>query len=411
MADQSVLFAQTPDVHKPRPIFLTPEERLNHVLIMGMRTPAQRQILSNLIAQDVANGAGMAVIDTTGQFSRSTLDVIPPHRAHSTYSVRPGKGGRVFGFNPFKDVPLEQRARTSQQIMELFKDIWSLDYDRTPLLLDLLRSASRLLLDSEDGTLLAMYPLLTSDAYRQRMIERCNDSLTRRFWAEFDTWPARDRRDRVQPVLTRLRAFLSDPTLRNVLGQTRAPLNLERVVGERQVFLADLDATELGPETARLFACLLVARLEIALAARRGGWPFYIYLPDVDQIHAGISGRLLRSRFDHAGVVAAVSTVDSLEDVHRTNLLSAETVAAFRLVPDDVRHLAPRFSIPRAEDNLPTFTEKRLAVSNHSRELTLPEYAPRTWKQRRSIERRSTQALGVSRAAIERKIDRFINRY
>ncbi|OAO03275.1 hypothetical protein A8B75_10905 [Sphingomonadales bacterium EhC05] len=376
-----------------------------------MRTPEQGDFLWNMMVQDVANGAGLAIIDTTGNYARPLLDAIPAWRSHHTYYMRPSDQDRVVGFNPFRGIAEPDRSRVSQDIMELFKSIWDLDYDRTPLLLDLLRSSARLLLDSRDGTLLGMYALLTSDEYRRRLVQQCTDPLARRFWTEFDSWPAKDRRDKPQPVLTRLRAFLSDPVLRNVLGQVQGALDVERLVQRRQILLADLDRRELGPETARLFACLLATRLRSVLESRNGGWPFYIYLPAADQIHVAIIGRLVRDRYEAGGVVAGVNQVGSLLPEERANLLSAETLVTFRVATDDLKHVTPRFPLPGAERALPTLGEKRLAVSNYHRELALNSPLDARFRQRDAIVQRSGRALCVPRQQIEQKIERFLERF
>ncbi|MEM9316066.1 MAG: hypothetical protein AAGA95_15695 [Pseudomonadota bacterium] len=412
MADQSVLLAYETSAHDPRPFFLYPEERTNHVLFLGMRTPGQRQVLLNLIAQDIDRGAGLAILDTTGHYARSTLDLVPPHRAHHTYYVCPHDPNHVVGFNPFRGVPTAQKALASQQIMEVFKDIWSLDYDRTPLLIDLLRSASRLLLDSQDGTMLGMYAALTNGQYRASLVAQCTDSLTRSFWEkEFGAWPLRDQRDKPQPVLTRLRAFLSDPLLRNVLGQVNGALDLERVVRERQVLVANLDRTTLGSESARLLSCLLATRLRTALEARPSGWPFYLYLPALDQVHVGIGGRLLSGRYAAAGVVAGINALDGLTSNDRANVLSAEKLVSFRLALDDVRYVAPRFRIPQPEVNLPQLGIERLAVSGHLHELALADVQHRRWRQAHGIKQRSIEALTAPRRVVEKRIDRFIKRF
>ena len=257
-----------------------------------------------------------------------------------------------------------------------------------------------------------MYPLLTNARFRNGLISQCTDSLTRSFWEnDFGTWPQRDQRDKPQPVLTRLRAFLSDPLLRNVLGQVNGALDLERIVQNRQIFIADLDRVAIGQESSRLLACLLVSRLQSALESRGSGWPFYIYLPALEQVHVGIGGRVLAGRYAAAGVVAGVNALDGLTAENRGDLLSAETLVSFRLPPDDVRHVAPRFRIPKPDENLTTLTADRLAVSGYLHELKVADSEAKTWNQAASIERRSRNVLAVRRRLVEKKIDRFIDQF
>lgn len=409
MADQSVLIGMETSVHNPQPYRLQPHVRVGHVLVLGAPTPAKDALLWNMMVQDIEAGAGLAVIDTTGRFADPLLDAIPAFRAHHTYSFRPFDPIRVPGFNPFQGIEPPARPRAAQDIMELFKAIWDLDYDRTPLLLDLLRSSARVLFDVPDATLLSLYALLTNAQYRQRMVQQCEDPLTRRFWSEFEAWPLRDQRDKPQPVLTRLRAFLSDPQLRNVLGQVNGSLSLERIVAKRQILLADVSRIELGSETSRLFACLLVTRLKAVLEARRSGWPFYIYLPEADQVHVAIAGALLSGRYAAAGVVASAQGIAGYRPGERTALLTPETLIAFRLGLDDARLVHSRFPIARSETSLPILEGNRLAVSDWRYELkAVARENTRHRRQRAAIQCRSRRVLGVSRQTIEGKIRRFL---
>jgi len=287
-----------------------------------------------MMVQDIANGAGVGVIDVTGHYANQLLDAIPAHREHETYFFQPFDQPHVIGYNPFRGVPGAQRPRVAQDIMELFKAIWGLDYDRTPLLLDLLRSSVRVLLDCPGSTMLSLYALLTNADFRARTVMHCTEPLTRKLWVEFEAWDRRDKRDKPQPVLTRLRAFLSDPQLRNVLGQVSGALDLERVVRQRQIFLADLSRATLGAETSRLFGCLLATRLQSILAARSGGWPFYIYIPEAHLMHVEVAARILQSPLERGGAVVSLDQVAGYGPDIRANLLTPQTLLAFRMAAD-----------------------------------------------------------------------------
>jgi hypothetical protein len=362
-----------------------------------------------MMVQDISNGAGVGVIDVTGNYANQLLDAIPGHRSHHTYFFQPFDQSRVIGYNPFQGVPRGQRPRVAQDIMELFKAIWGLDYDRTPLLLDLLRSSVRVLLDCPDSTMLSLYALLTNSDFRARTVLRCTDPLTRKFWTEFEAWDRRDKRDKPQPVLTRLRAFLSDPQLRNVLGQVSGALDLERVVRQRQIFLADLSRATLGAETSRLFGCLLATRLQSILAARTGGWPFYIYIPEAHLMHAEVAARILQSPVPHGGAVVSLDQIAGYAPDVRASLLTPQTLLAFRMAADDVRYVSPRFPTAQPDTLLPTLSPDRLCMSGFKYELQALDALPAVHCSRTAIIQRSQRALGVPRKQIEAKIERFID--
>lgn len=409
MADQAIQLATSTDVHNAQPWYLMPHERAGHVLVVGNDGPAKQALLWNMMVQDIAAGAGACIIDVTGRHARDLLHAVPAARANHVLYFKPGDQNRVVGFNPFHGVPAADRPRAAQHIVALFEAVWSLNYDSHPLLLRLLRASARALLDSEEGTLLGMYVLLTNADYRQRIVSQCQDPLQRRFWADFESWKAEDQRDKPQPVLTRLEAFLSDPLLRNVLGQTRSTLDLDRVVRDRQVLVADLPRQAIGAETAKLFGCLLATRVQTILEGREGGWPFYVYLPEAHQVHVALLARAITSQLKNAGLVAGVSQLVGHERSDQNALLGAQRVVAFRLGPDDARLVAGRFPLPQAAKALTTLGNDRLAISGARHELQALERLPGQHRAAAHIQRRSNKILGVSRVTVEDKIERFLN--
>lgn len=405
-------YAQETSFHDPMRFRLTPHERGGNLLILAARSDEQRQVMALQIAQDIANGAGFAIVDTTGHYARQALDLIPPHRAHDTLYFKPENKGRVVGFNPFRAVSEDDKALVANRVVEAFVDIWGLDFERTPLLIDTVRNATRLVLDADKPSFLSMYAVLTNDEYRAGLVERCSDPMTKRIWQDFADLPRRDRAGMMQSTMTRLRTFLSDPLLQNVLSQHDAPLELDRVVNKRQILVADLNRRQIGSENARLLGSLLLTRLQTALANKWSGWPFYVYVPAAEQIHVGIVGRMLAERFHHAGIIAGVDQIGDLDPQLRTNLLAADRVLTFRCNAKDVEHFVGRLRIPRAEDNVPALQPDKFVMTENPCALTFANVKPaETFNQAGKIQRRSRRMLGERKRVIEKVNKRFIERH
>jgi len=409
MADQAILLAKETSDHNPRPWLLLPHERGKHVLVLGADSAYKQSLLWNMMVQDIAAGAGVCVIDTTGEYGRGLLDAIPASRANQTLYFHLGNKDHTVAFNPFFGVPPEDRSRAAQNMVALFVAIWSLTDDSHPLMLRLIRASARALLDSQEGTLLGMYALLTNETYRKKIVSQCHDPMARRFWADFETWSQDDKRDKPQPVLTRLEAFLSDPHLRCVLGQAKSTLDLDRVVNDRQILIADIPRNELGAETAKLFGSLLATRIQTILESRTGGWPFYVYLPDAEQVHVSLAARALSGRYKNAGVVASVGQLVGHKPEHQNALLNAGRVVAFRLGPDDARKLAGRFNMAQPETTLTTLLPDHLAISGVKYVQAAQPALPGNCGGREHILRRSHNILGVPRQQVEDKITQFLD--
>lgn len=409
MEDQAIVLAEETAAHDPQPWRLQPSERGKHVLVLGAESEQKHRLLFNMMVQDIAGGAGVCVIDTTGTYARNLLDAIPSARINHALYFHLGNATQTVAFNPFHGVAQADRSRAAQNVVSLFVAIWSLSDDSHPLMLRIMRASARALLDSQEGTLLGMYALLTNTTYRQKIVRQCTDPMARRFWADFETWSAEDKRDKPQPVLTRLEAFLSDPALRCVLGQVKNTLDLERVVQNRQVLIADLPRQHLGADTARLFGSLLLTRMQTILEGRAGGWPLYLYLPAAEQVHVSLAARSLTARYRNAGVVTAIGQLVGQSPEHQNALLNAGRVVAFRVGPDDARKLAGRFQLAQAETALTTLNADRLAISETKYELaSLPAF-PTSVGASAHILKRSNAILGVSRRRVEETTAQFLD--
>ena len=257
--------------------------------------------------------------------------------------------------------------------------------------------------------MVSLYGLLTNDTERQRLVRQCNDAMARKFWRDFDTWSPQDKRDKPQSVLTRLRAFLSDPRLRGMLGQPRGKLSFPTLVGRHNVFVADLARGELGAETSQLLAVSFAFELERVLRTRRDRWPFYAYLPDVQFLHPGVGARTLATDIPGAGWTVGIDQIAGLAPQLRAGLLGAERVLAFRVGPDDARQVAGRFRLPQAETTLTQLAEDRVAISGTKYEWRPIEPLRPRYGQAAHITRRSAQALGVPPQAVQRKIDQYLD--
>ena len=74
----------------------------------------------------------------------------------------------------------------------------------------------------EGATLLCLPALLTDEDSRMKIINQIDDRVALLpFWEQFNILKDSERRQHVDPVLNKVRQFLLQPGLRNVLGQAK----------------------------------------------------------------------------------------------------------------------------------------------------------------------------------------------
>src|SRR3954467_11653508 len=81
-------------------VMLAPEERRRHLYIVGQTGTGKSTLLLNLIAQDLASDAGLAVLDPHGDLAESVLLHVPRRRTNDLVYVNPADSARPIGFNP-----------------------------------------------------------------------------------------------------------------------------------------------------------------------------------------------------------------------------------------------------------------------------------------------------------------------
>src|SRR5207253_7136882 len=86
-------------------VMLAPEERRRHLYIVGQTGTGKSTLLLNLIAQDLAAGAGLALLDPHGDLAEAVLLHVPRDRTNDLVYVNPADSKRPIGFNPLSRVP------------------------------------------------------------------------------------------------------------------------------------------------------------------------------------------------------------------------------------------------------------------------------------------------------------------
>jgi hypothetical protein len=70
-------------------------------------------------------------------------------------------------------------------------------------------------------------------------------------------------------VLNKCRAFLTDPLMRAVIGQTRSSFNFRWMMDHRKILLCDLAKGSIGDDNSKLLGSLIVLKEKLAALSRQ----------------------------------------------------------------------------------------------------------------------------------------------
>lgn len=241
-----------------------------HLWIIGRSGSGKSTLLRNLAVQHLAAGRGLGVLDPHGDLADALLQEIPPGRMDQVVVFDPADLSIRVGLNLLAQVPRDERPLVASGIVSVFRHLWAESWG--PRSEYILTNAIAALLDcppSVGATLLGVPRLFVDDAYRALVVRHVENAKVRSFWLdEFERWDARFRAEAVAPLQNKAGALLTNPMLRNVLGQVKRRFDPAVTLERGQVLIANLAKGKLGEAESGLLGALLVTALYLAALGR-----------------------------------------------------------------------------------------------------------------------------------------------
>src|SRR5689334_9724415 len=402
-------------------VALAPEERQRHLYVIGQTGTGKSTLLLNLIAQDLASGAGLALLDPHGDLAEAVLLHVPRRRTNDLVYVNPADSARPIGFNPLSAVPEELKPIVADGVVSAFRHVWPESWG--PRLDYILTNAVRALLDVPGGTLLMLPRLLIDDGFRVQLVEEhVADPYVRAFWlTEYAGYGGHFRAEAISPIQNKIGKALIEPRLRNMLAQPRSTITLRRLMDEGAIVICNLAKGRLGEGTAHLLGALLTTTIAQA-ALSRADVPaekrrvFHLYA-DEFQSFATDSFALILSEARKYGLTLTVAHqyLEQLPDKLRAAVFgNVGSMLACRIGATDAPLIADQLGLggPDGLLDLPNHAVwsrllfRGVPTSPIRLDLLQPA-APRRSDAQRLIEL-SRQRFGRPRAEIEARISRFL---
>ncbi len=342
--------------------FMIPfEERVRGTYILGLNGTGKTTLILEMITQDMQNNQGLCVLDPHGDLTSSILDRVPTHREEDVIVLDMLHEDRTWGLNLFScEDPTSQRAvaRTVDQVLQAFSKLFG-DLDRTIGVADLLLSLTHTLVSTPGTTMTDIPRVLVDDAYRAKLVANVKNQVVRDFWAyEYDTLTDSAKRTLRQSTLRRIRQFLSQPTVANIVKQKTNSVNFREAMDSGKILLVQFDP-QMRQETAFLGTVVVLRLLAAALsrsdthdqAARR---PFFLYADEFQRFATDSFGDMIQeARKYNLGVIMAHQMRSQLQELGRAIAaapLGAPNLILFQVQEKDAAELAGRFEYQELYD-------------------------------------------------------------
>lgn len=346
------------------------KNRRGHIYIVGKSGTGKSSLIGNMIASDLEQGYGLALLDPHGDLAETVLHIVPKKRIADVIYFNPGDLEYPIAFNPLENVPPDQRYLVASGLISVFKKIWREFWG--PRLEHILRYSLLTLLEYPGSTLLDVHRLLTDSEFRKRLVSGLTKLELKAFWQlEFDKYSSYFRTEAIAPILNKLGQFLTSLPLRNIVGQRTSSFTLREAMDDGKILIANLSKGRIGEDNCSVLGAMLVTEIQLA-ALSRASIPedkrraFYLYIDEAHNfLTTSFADMLSESR--KFGLNLTISTQYSLkldEEIRSAIFGNVGTLVSFRVGTEDAEILAKEF--------YPVFRESDLLnLSNYNIYLKL----------------------------------------
>ncbi len=243
------------------------DDRRRHVYVIGKTGVGKTTLLENMAIADIQSGKGVAIVDPHGEFAEKLLNFVPEERLDDVIYFDPSDMENPIAFNPMEQVGNEFRHLLASGIMGVFKKIWP---DAWSARMEyILNNTLLALLEYPGSTLLGILRMFAEPNYRKKIVDNLQDPVIRAFWQnEFARYTQRLETEALAAIQNKVGQFVSNPLIRNILGQSRSTLNMREIMDSGKIFIANLSKGKMGEDNSALLGAMIISRLQLAAMSR-----------------------------------------------------------------------------------------------------------------------------------------------
>jgi len=326
------------------------DDRRRHVYVIGKSGSGKSVLLENMIMQDINNGNGCCVMDPHGDLAEAIIKCIPPERQKDVIYFNPSDVENPVAFNVLEGTGDDSSKNlVASGLIGIFKKIWADSWG--PRLEYVLRNTILSLMYAEGSTLLGINRMLTDKKYRNYVLENVHDPIIKAFWTqEFENYPAKELPMIISPIQNKVGQFLSNPIVRNILGQAHSTIDLREIMDGKKIFLVNLSKGRIGEDNSSLIGSMIVTKLYLAAMSRvniseQDRSDFYLYVDEFQNFATDSFADILSEarKYRLALIIAHQYVLQLPEKVSDAIFGNGGTLITFRLGPQDAEIFEKEF--------------------------------------------------------------------
>ncbi len=354
MSESITLIGETDFRNQKRRFGIKELDRQRHVYVIGKTGTGKTTLLENMAKQDIQAGRGLAIVDPHGEFAEKMIDFVPSSRVNDVIYFNPADLDFPIAFNVMEKVDLEHRHLVASGLVGVFKKIWAESWG--PRLEYVLRNAVLALLEYPGSTLLGIMRLLVDKEYRAKVMEKVKDPVVKSFWVdEFSKYKGNFEVEAISPIQNKVGQFLSNPMIRNIVGQTKSTIDPRKAMDEGKIIILNLSKGLIGEDASALLGAMMITKLQLAAMSRvdtpeHQRKEFYLYVDEFQNFATDSFANILsEARKYRLGLILAHQYIGQLITDTGTKVKDAVfgnvgTMIVFRVSAEDAEFLEKEFS-------------------------------------------------------------------
>lgn len=266
--DEQIIYIGKTNFREGGKIFgIKNKDRFQHMYIIGQTGTGKSTLLKNLAIQDIEDGRGLAVVDPHGEFVDEILESIPEERLDDVVYFNPIDTEYPIGFNVLEVKNPEHRHLVSSGLMSIFTKIWANVWSAR---MEYILNYTVLALAETPGTTMLGIPrMLVDKIFRQKVVNNLKDPVVKSFWVqEYEDYEDRFRKEAIAPIQNKVGQFLGTHIIRNVVGQTKSTLDIEKIMNEGKILLVNVSKGKIGEDNSALLGAMLITKIQLAAMER-----------------------------------------------------------------------------------------------------------------------------------------------
>jgi len=362
------------DTHTGQLVHISQANRRQGLYMIGVNGTGKSTLLAHLIVQDIEQGLGVCLLDPHGDLTAQVLARVPENRVQDVVLLDLMDSRYPFGLNLFacpNAQDIEHVAFTAGFVMHVFEKVWGVGTE-TPLLSQFLRNVTYTLISNPGMTFAEIPHLLVDETAREKLVGNVKNNQVRLFWQTYNRLRSTDQLERASGTLNKADAFLTQPIIANIVGQSKATVNFRTMMDTGKILLVQL--TPRLEDISNLIGAVIIGQLLNAALSRKDipeekRRQFNLYADEFQRFATEDFATLL-SEARKFGVATTIAHqyLDQLDHANRGASVNAANLIVFRVSGQDAAELAKEFdTTPPPPDIIgqrPLFSPKRDVVDH-----------------------------------------------